>query len=120
MPQLHPLIPAGEFELTELLQHEPPTRWQPEPGDVVQGTVVKVETVKAFGQTAPVIFLILESGKYLTIRCGGVVLRRHLEENKPGPGDLVAVGFDGMRTSQSSGREYASYRFAIRKARAAA
>lgn len=120
MPQLHPSVPSGNFELSELLDHEPPTRWQPEPGDVVQGTVVKVETVKAFGQTAPVIFLLLESGKYLTIRCGGVVLRRHLEESKPDTGDLVAVGFDGMRTSQSSGREYASYRFAIRKAGVAA
>jgi hypothetical protein len=119
MPQLHPLIPAGEFDLAQLLQHEPPTRWAPEPGDVVQGTVVKVETVKAFGQSAPVLFLLLEDERYLTIRCGGVVLRRNLDEHKPAPGDLVALRFDGMRTSQSSGREYAAYRFAIRKARVA-
>jgi hypothetical protein len=114
MPQLHPLVPAGEFDLATLLEHEPPTRWQPEPGDVVQGTVVKVEDVKAFGQTAPVLFLLVD-GAYLTVRCGGVVLRRHLEESKPRAGDLVAIGFDGMRTSQSTRREYASYRFAIRK-----
>lgn len=119
MPQLHPLVPAGEFDLAALLEHEPPTRWAPEAGDVVQGTVVKIEDVTAFGQTAPVLFLMVD-GEYLTVRCGGVVLRGHLQQHKPAPGDLVAIGFDGMRTSQSSNREYASYRFAIRRAGKAA
>jgi hypothetical protein len=118
MPQLHPLVPAGEFDLSALLKHEPPTRWSPEPGEGVEGTVVKIVETKSFGSTAPVLFLLLDDGRYLTIRCAGVVLRRHLDENRPAPGDRVAVVFDGMRTSESSGREYASYRFGIRRQKA--
>lgn len=118
MPQLHPLVPAGRFELSELLEHAPPIRWQPESGDVVQGTVVKIEDKRAFGQTAPVLFLLVED-RYVTIRCSGVVMRGHLERNKPNPGDMVAVRYDGMATSQS-GREYASYKFAMRRAGEAA
>jgi hypothetical protein len=115
MPQLHPLVPPGEFDLQALLEHEPPTRWSPDPGDGVEGVVVKVVDVKAFGQTAPTMFLLLDDSRYLTIRCGGVVLKRQVEETRPAPGDRVAVRFLGMRVSESSGREYANYMFGIRR-----
>lgn len=115
MPQLHPLIPAGEFDLGVLLQHEPPTRWAPDPGEGVEGTVVKIVEKTAFNQVARVMFLLLDDNRYLTIRCGGVVLRGFLDEHRPAPGDRAAIKFDGMRTSQSSGREYASYRYGIRR-----
>lgn len=32
-PPLHPLVSPGEFDLPTLLEHEPPTRWHPEPED---------------------------------------------------------------------------------------
>ena len=117
MPQLHPKVAAGDFDLHALLEHEPPTRWTPEPGEGVEGDVVKIVDQKAFGQSAPTLFLLLDDDRYLTIRCAGVVMRRHFEENRPAPGDRVAVRFDGMRTSQSTQREYASYSFGIRRSK---
>lgn len=115
MPQLHPLVPPGEFDLQTLLEHDPPTRWSPEPGEGIEGDVVKIVETKAFGSTAPVLFVLLDDGQLLTIRCGGVVLKGHLQERKPAPGDRVAIRFNGMRTSQSSRREYADYSFGIRR-----
>lgn len=116
MPQLHPLVPPGDFDLMALLAHEPPTRWSPEPGDGIEGEVVKLTESKAFGTTAQVLFLLLDDGQLLTIRCGGVVLKGQLREHQPAPGDRVALRFNGMRTSQSSRREYADYSFGIRRA----
>ena len=115
MPQLHPKVPAGAFDLTALLEHEPPTRWAPVKDEGVEGVVVKIVDQKAFGHTAPTMFLLLDDARYLTVRCGGVVLKRHLEEHRPAPGDRVAVRFLGMAVSQSSGREYASYLFGVRR-----
>lgn len=119
MPQLHPLVPGGRFDLEALLQHEPPTRWSPEPGDGIEGDVVKVVETKAFGATAPTLFLLIDDGRLLTIRCGGVVLKGRLQEHRPAPGDRVALRFNGMRTSQSSRREYADWSFGIRHRQAA-
>lgn len=114
LPQLHPLVPAGDFNLPDLLEHEPPTRWMPEPGEGVEGEVVQLRDVKAFGQTSPVLFLITEDERYLTVRCGGVVLRGFVDQYKPSAGDRVAIVYDGLRES-ASGREYRSYRSLIRK-----
>jgi hypothetical protein len=116
MPQLHPLVPPGDFDLETLLSHMPPTRWTPEPHEGIEGDVVKIVETKAFGQTAPVLFLLLDDGLLMTVRCGGVVLKGQLQERKPAPGDRVAIRFNGMRTSQSSRREYADYSFGIRRA----
>lgn len=118
MPQLHPLVPPGEFDLGALLEHEPPSRWSPEPGEGVEGELVKIVETKAFGSSAPVLFLLLDDGRLVTVRCGGVVLRGQLEEHRPAPGDRVAVKFLGMRTSASSRREYANYAFGIRRSKA--
>ncbi len=115
MPQMHPLVPAEPFDLHALLEHDPPVRWTPEPGEGIEGVVVKVVETKAFGTTAPVLFLLLDSGHLVTVRCGGVVLRGHIEEAKLIPGDRVAIRFLGMRTSQSSRREYANYAFGVRR-----
>lgn len=116
MPQLHPLVPPGEFDLQALLEHEPPTRWVPEkPGAGIEGDVVKIDETKAFGNLTPVLFLLVNGTELMTIRCGGVVLRRHLSELKPLPGDRVAVKFHGMRLA-ASGRQYADYAFGIRRA----
>lgn len=115
MPQLHPLVPAGEFDLQALLEHDPPTRWSPEPGEGIEGDVVKIVETKAFGTTAPVLFILIDDGQLITVRCGGVVLKGRLQDTKPAPGDRVAIRFNGMRTSQSSRREYADYSFGIRR-----
>lgn len=116
MPQLHPLVPSGAFDLQALLEHEPPTRWVPEePGEGIEGNVVKIAETKAFGGISPVLFILVGASKLMTIRCGGVVLKGHLAAHKPLPGDRVAVKFHGMRTA-ASGRQYADYAFGIRRA----
>lgn len=119
MPQMHPLIPPGQFDLATLLDHEPPTRWRPEPGEEIQGTVVKIETRRAFGTSSPVLFIMVDD-RYWSIRCSGVVLKSWLDREKPREGDLVAFRYLGMVASPSTGREYAGYHGAIRRARRAA
>jgi hypothetical protein len=114
MPQLHPLIPPGPLDLAILLSHEPPTRWRPEPGEVVTGILIKLEDKVAFGRTAPTLYLLLEDGRYATVRASGVVLRGGLDTLKPRTGEKVAVKFEGMRTS-NEGRNYALHRIAVRR-----
>jgi hypothetical protein len=49
-PQLHPLVPADTFDLAALLEHEPPTRWRPEPGEKVIGTLDRIAEKTSFGR----------------------------------------------------------------------
>lgn len=114
MPQLHPLIPPGPLDLASLLRHEPPTRWRPEPGEVVAGTLTKLEDKISFGRTAPTLYLLLPDGRYATVRASGVVLRGGLDNLKPRTGETVAVKFEGMRTS-AEGRNYALHRLAVKR-----
>jgi hypothetical protein len=114
MPMLHPLVPAGAFDLKALLEHDPPTRWHPEEGDRLSGEVVKVEDKPAFGTTAPVLF-VLDEGQYRTLRCGGVVLRGCLKTLNPQPGERVLVKYEGKRKTVDGTREYALYRMAVQR-----
>jgi hypothetical protein len=119
-PQLHPLIPAGEFDLTTLLEYEPPTRWRPEPGEKVVGELDRIVEKTSFGHAAPTIYLLVpaEDGaevRYLTVRASGVVLRGAVGELNPAPGERIAIKFEGMRES-GEGRKYAMYRMAVKRA----
>jgi len=122
MPQLHPSIPAGRFELTELLSYEPPTRWRPEPGDKVIGRLVKNEERRSFGRSAPTLFILVPPAtgdphdeRYVTVRASGVVMRSALDQLKPGAGEQVAIKYEGRRPTADGQREYAYYRFAVRR-----
>jgi hypothetical protein len=114
MPMLHPLVPAGEFDLHALLEHDPPTRWHPEEGDRLSGTVVKVEDKAAFGTVAPVLFVMIEQS-YITLRCGGVVLRGALQSLRPQPDEEVLVKYEGKQKTVDGQREYAMYRMAVKR-----
>ena len=115
MPQLHPLIPPGPFDLVTLLTHEPPVRWRPEPGERVTGELVRLVEKTSFGQSAPTLYLLVDDGRYVTVRASGVLLRNAVAELKPKPGEEVAVKFEGMRAS-AAGRTYALNRMAVRRA----
>ena len=114
MPMLHPLVPAGEFDLQALLEHDPPQRWHPEEGERLAGEVVKVEDKAAFGTTAPVLF-VLDDGQYRTLRCGGVVLRGCLQVLNLQPGERVVIKYEGKKKTVDGTREYALYRMAVKR-----
>jgi hypothetical protein len=119
MPQLHPLIPAGPFDLVTLLAHEPPVRWRPEPGERVTGELVRLVDKTSFGQSAPTLYLLVEGPddgpvRYITVRASGVVLRNMTKELKPRTGEQVALKFEGLRAS-AAGHTYALYRMAVRR-----
>lgn len=122
MPMLHPHIPAGEFDLPTLLAYEPPTRWRPEPGEKVQGELVKIEERRSFGRSAPTLFILVPPAtgdphdeRYVTVRASGVVLRGGLDELRPEPGEQVALKYEGMRKTADGQREYAYHRLGVRR-----
>jgi len=122
MPQLHPHIPAGSFDLAALLEYEPPTRWRPEVGDKVIGQLVKLEDRVSFGRSAPTLFVLVppvpdspHDELYITVRASGVVLRGGLEALDPRPGEDIALKYEGMRLTADGAREYAYYRVAVRR-----
>lgn len=122
MPLLHPHIPAGSFELGELLEFEPPTRWRPEPGERVQGTLVKIDERSSFGKPAPTMFVLvppnaedIHEHRYVVVRASGVVLRGAVDELKPTPGEEIALKYEGKRKTSDGTREYAHHRMAVRR-----
>ena len=122
MPQLHPHIPAGRFDLSELLSYEPPTRWRPETGDKVIGRLVKQEERRSFGRSAPTLFILVppvtedeHQDRYVTVRASGVVLRGGLDQLKPQPHEDIALKYEGMRKTADGTREYAYYRMAVKR-----
>jgi len=112
--QLHPLVPPEPFDLAALLEHEPPTRWRPEEGEKVVGELVRTAEKTSFGRSAPTLYLLVDDGRYVTVRASGVVLRGALEELKPKPGELLALKFEGFRES-AAGHRYALHRMAVRR-----
>ena len=85
-PQLHPLVPAGEFDLDTLLQYDPPTRWRPEPQEKLIGELARIAQKVSFGQPAPTLYVLVEDDRYMTVRASGVVLRGAVAELKPAVG----------------------------------
>lgn len=115
MPQLHPSIPLGTFDLVTLLAHEPPVRWRPEPAERVCGELVRLVDKTSFGQNAPTMYLLTADGRYVTVRASGVVLRKMVQELKPKPGEEIALKYEGLKVS-AAGHPYALYRMAVRRA----
>lgn len=122
MPLLHPHVPAGRFDLDELLGFEPPTRWHPEPGDRVQGTLVKADERTSFGKSAPTLFVLVPPNaedvhehRYVVVRASGVVLKGAVEELRPAAGEQVAFKYEGKRKTADGSREYAYHRMAVRR-----
>lgn len=122
MPLLHPNIPAGRFDLGELLEFEPPARWHPEPGERLQGHLVKIEERRSFGRTAPTMWVLVPPSAfdvhdhlYATVRASGVVLRGAVEELRPQAGEEIALKFEGFRKTSDGAREYAYHMMAVRR-----
>lgn len=122
MPLLHPYVPAGRFELAELLDYEPPQRWHPEPEERLQGTLIKIDERRSFGRSAPTLFVLVPPAdvdehehRYVVVRASGVVLRGAVETLRPQPGEELAFKYEGMRPTSDGAREYAMYRMAVRR-----
>lgn len=122
MPLLHPHVPAGRFDLDELLEFEPPARWHPEPGDRVEGELVKADERTAFGKAAPTLFVLVPPNfddvhehRYVVVRAAGVILRNAVEQLRPQPGERVALKYEGKRKTSDGSREYAYYQMAVRR-----
>lgn len=122
MPLLHPHIPAGRFDLGELLEFEPPTRWHPEPGERLQGRLVKADERASFGRTAPTLFVLVPPSaedvrdhRYVVVRASGVVLRGAVDTLRPQPDEEVAFKYEGKRKTADGAREYAYHQMAVRR-----
>jgi hypothetical protein len=115
LPMLHPLLAPGVFDLPALLEHDPPTPWHPDVGERLQAQVVAVRDVRAFGTSATTLFMLTDEGRYLTVRCGGVVLKGAVRQLRPAPGDQVVLLFEGMRPTRDGTRQYGLTRMALRR-----
>jgi hypothetical protein len=115
LPMLHPLVETTEFDLNALLEHDPPTRWRPEVGERVQGTVAQVADKNSYGKTAKAIFILLDDARYVVVRCGGVVLKGAYDTLHPASGDEIALKYEGMKPTIDGLREYSLTRMAVRR-----
>jgi hypothetical protein len=122
MPLLHPSIPAGTFDLPRLLAYEPPVRWRPEPGEVVDGTLVKITKVTSFRVAADHLFILVppkaydEFGHlYSVVRASGIVLKNAVERLRPEPGERIAVKFHGWFPTVDGKREYQKHEMLVRR-----
>lgn len=91
------------------------TRWEPEPGAKLVGTVVGIEYIKTkSGRYMPIVSIHDRSlDVVVEVPAGRAVLARRLESEKVQPGDGLAVKFNGSVTPEGGGNAYFDYRVAV-------
>lgn len=90
-------------------------------GDSVAGEVVTV-TVKQWqdGKESPQLLLKLDDGTTTTVTAGPVMLQRALAEQRPRPGDRVAIAYTGVGEAQPGRSAPKLFDVAVKRADSAA
>lgn len=106
MHALHPDLEEQPFNLHVLGSVDPAVDWRPEPNETLTGSVTHVIETTMKGKTFPVLYLLDEARFFWRVRCSALLLYKCAVEQGIRVGDIVEITFYGMKTSQSSGREY--------------
>lgn len=110
MSKLHPSLSPGEFDIIELLNHEPPMDWRPsEIGELIAGVVSMMDTGKRDNYTFPVMYLMTADGRLMRVRCSAMMLKKQITEQRIGTGSIVSVRYSGSAVGLASGREYRKF-----------
>ena len=109
--------PAGSEDrlakLHERAERQYPESWVPEsPGDTIAGEFVRLDAgTTSYGEQA-IAVLRTSDGAERGIWLLHAVLRGEFAKQRPRPGELVLVRYDGKRES-AAGHSYASYRVEV-------
>lgn len=110
------LLPTmqGAFDLTVLMQADPPRRWIPNtPGDTCKGDVLaRFDATEDYGRgpvIVPTVMLCDRDGITWLVRGTSAQLARLIEEQNPRPGDRFGAQYKGQGIGRESGRVYKRY-----------
>lgn len=106
-----------EFDLLDEIEEDDAEAWVPEnPGDGVQGVILKIgETRSDFSDIpAPTITLETKEGNKVRVIAYSTVLRNEVNDAKLQPGDLFAVKYFGNATGKK-GQTYKKIQIAFRR-----
>lgn len=92
-----------------------PAYWDPEPGDGVQGDVLRHITATTKMGEAPVVVLRKQDGDEVSVWGLRKVLREAIEADDPQPGDAWAAKYFGERSSKNGETTYHLYKTRIRR-----
>ena len=94
------------------------TTWKPDPGDVLQGTYERTQTVETRFGEQQVSQIRDAEGKLWGVWHSHKVFRQQWHQADPQPGDRVGILYEGMR--EGDGYEYHMYHIAVERAEDAA
>jgi hypothetical protein len=80
--------------------------WAPEPGDKVEGIVVRKDTVPTQYGPRPLLEIDADGGR-TTVWCGTAILQRVFE--KAEPGYFLTLVYEGEVENPKTGRSYKNY-----------
>lgn len=89
------------------------TKWKPEPGDTLNGILVKTGWYDG-GEYSPSLWLLIKTmdGDTYRVYCPTVLTNR-LNEEEPAIGSGIAIRYEGRREAQNSARRYHAYTLAL-------
>ncbi|BDG59923.1 hypothetical protein [Caldinitratiruptor microaerophilus] len=97
------------MDLRELLNQPQPESWRPEPGGVLVGVVVRIETLATRYGAVPVVTVRPDDGGPLVaVWASHAVLRRELARRRPQVGQKIGIKYLGKQTGRN-GASYQAY-----------
>lgn len=101
--------------LDKAAQERTASKWDPDPGDIIEGLLIKTGWYDG-GEYDPALWLLIkdtEDGTYRRVYCP-TVLRRQVTEEAPAMGSGIAIRYEGKVPSESNPkRTYHSYTLAL-------
>lgn len=106
-PAAPPAAPAPAIDRAELLRQRSAVAWRPNPGDMIDGTIVRIlkrETNPEFG-AYPLVLLDTGDPLYTAVHAFHSLLRDQLAEIKAKPGDEISIVYQGKLESKNDAPE---------------
>ncbi len=86
--------------------------WDPEPGDILKGTVIGGKIIPTKYGPAPIINILKdgeEGSQVFTVWCSRSILRGRLAELAPKPGKGISVKYVGLKQPKKDGNAFHMY-----------
>lgn len=90
--------------------------WTPEPGDLIEGTVVDLSSNETEYGEYPIVVIETEDGEEVAIHAYHAVLQRAIEKKRPVEGDLFGAKYLGKTSPKKGKNPYHDYNVEIERA----